>query len=284
MPTETAIPLSTSREVRSIMAAKTFVVPLDGSEYSEQALAVAEVLADRVGGGLLLVSAPFHGPLKPREYLEEVVAKVTKCPVELLATDDFLAPAAISDALAGDDGRIVCMTTHGRGSWRWAAVGSVAEEVIRRTDRPLVLVGRQCRADFLERGHDLLVCAENTAAASALAPIVHTFADLFDLRVCVATVVHPLDVPSAEHPEDVLVPLVEALGPTVADTRLLRATYVAGALADYADDLPAALMAMKTHARTGVQRFVLGSETMAVLHHAPCPVLVVREESAAESS
>jgi nucleotide-binding universal stress UspA family protein len=34
-------------------------------------------------------------------------------------------------------------------------------------------------------------------------------------------------------------------------------------------------MAINSHARTGIKRFSLGSETMAVLHLAPCPVLVV---------
>ena len=53
------------------MEPKTFVVPLDGSEFAERALPVAEAMADRIGGGLLLVSAQYHGPLDPHEYLEE---------------------------------------------------------------------------------------------------------------------------------------------------------------------------------------------------------------------
>lgn len=268
-----------------MMEAKTFVVPLDGSEYSERALPVAEALAARIGGGIMLLSAPFHGPVKPREYVEGLSARVTQCPVAVLASEEFLAPDAISAALAADDDRIVCMTTHGRGSWRWAAVGSVAEEVIRETDRPLVLVGRRCRPDFLERGRQLLACVDTVAAANSLAPAVRAWSELLDLRVTVATVTHPLDVPSAEDPDAVLGPLVKALGcADGAHAKLLRASYVAGALADYADDLPAALMAMNTHARTGFPRFVLGSETMAALHHAPCPVLAVRNPAAGTDS
>jgi len=57
------------------MNAKTFVVPLDGSENSERALPVAEALATRVGGKLLLVSAELHGPMRPREYLGEQLAR-----------------------------------------------------------------------------------------------------------------------------------------------------------------------------------------------------------------
>jgi len=262
------------------MDAKTFVVPLDGSEYSERALPVAESLAARIGGRLLLVSAPFHGPVKPQKYVDQLSARITRCPVDVLASEEFLAPDAIIAALEAGDDRIVCMTTHGRGSWRWAAVGSVAEELIRKTDRPLMLVGRSCRDDFLERGHELLVCVDTVPAATALAPAVGAWSELLGLRVSVATVAHPLDVPSAEDPEAVLGPLAKALGRAGGSSaRLLRSSYPAGALADCADDLPAALMAMTTHARTGLPRFVLGSVTMAVLHHAPCPVLVVRSAS-----
>src|SRR3974390_2988218 len=53
------------------MDAKTFVVPLDGSAYAERALPIAETLAERVGGGLLLVSAQYDGPREPRAYLEQ---------------------------------------------------------------------------------------------------------------------------------------------------------------------------------------------------------------------
>ena len=51
-------------------------------------------------------------------------------------------------------------------------------------------------------------------------------------------------------------------------------SYVAGALADFADDLPAAMIVASSHARTGLARVALGSVTMAVLHQATCPLLV----------
>ena len=261
------------------MNAKTFVVPLDGSENSERALPVAEALATRVGGKLLLVSAELHGPMRPREYLGEQLARVTDCPVDVLASTHERASVVIEAALAEDENRIVCMTTHGRGSWRWAAVGSVAEEIIQATDRPLLLVGRHCRTDFLKRGKDLLVCADRAEAASGLAPAVHEWAGALDLHPRVAVVVHPLDVESAEHAEVVLGPIAQAFDLPAEDAQLLRRNYVAGALADYADDCSAALMAINTHARTGFQRFSLGSETMAVVHLAPCPVLVTHRRS-----
>ena len=68
------------------MAPKTFVVPLDGSTFAERALPIAAAMADRIGGGLLLVSAQYCGPLRPREYLEQQAAGYDRCPVELIET------------------------------------------------------------------------------------------------------------------------------------------------------------------------------------------------------
>jgi len=48
----------------------------------------------------------------------------------------------------------------------------------------------------------------------------------------------------------------------------------AEALIDHTSRYGHAMAAMATHARTGVERLVLGSTTMAVVHGASCPVLV----------
>jgi nucleotide-binding universal stress UspA family protein len=261
-----------------MMDPKTLVVPLDGSEYAERALPVARAIAERVGGGLILVCSKFYGPLEPQEYLEEVAARVTDCPVEIHASKRENSLVAISSVLRAAEDRIVCMTTHGRGAWRWAALGSVAEEVIRRTDRPVILIGRHCRNDFLVRGNDLLVCADHADMAAAVAPAAHAWSELLDLRLRVAIVVHPLDVPAAQHADDVLRPIASALGTPLEEAILLRDNFIAGGLADCADEIPAAMMAIHTHARRGISRFVMGSEAMGVVHLAPCPVLVTHTQ------
>jgi len=51
-------------------------------------------------------------------------------------------------------------------------------------------------------------------------------------------------------------------------------------IADYAQKVNAAMLVMATHGYGGVKHVVLGSTTEAVLRHAPCPVLSIREPSA----
>lgn len=51
-----------------------------------------------------------------------------------------------------------------------------------------------------------------------------------------------------------------------------------------AKELPADLLVMGTHGRSGFDRLVLGSVTEKVLRHAPCPVLTVSERTVAPRS
>jgi nucleotide-binding universal stress UspA family protein len=257
------------------MTPKTLVVPLDGSEYAERALPVAEAVAERIGGSLLLVSAQYHGPLEPRAYLEECAVLRDRCPVDVVSTKETYAAEAIVDVLGSDADRVACMTTHGRGRLRWAALGSVAEDVIRRSDRPMLLVGRNCRPDFLGRSSHFVACADGSEDSNELAPAAREWTELLGLDLRVAVVTHPLDVESAEHSDALLGAMAAqfALADRAATT-MIRSRYVAGALADYADELPAALVGMNCHARSGLARFALGSVTMAVLHLVSCPLLV----------
>ena len=50
----------------------------------------------------------------------------------------------------------------------------------------------------------------------------------------------------------------------------------ASALVQRAAEVPATMIAMSTHARTGWNRTALGSVAMKVVHDSPCPVLVQR--------
>ena len=265
------------------MTAKTLVVPLDGSEYAERALPVAEALVGRIGGSLLLVSAQYHGPLEPRAYLEERAALHDSCPVEVLATKETYPAQMIADAVGAGDDRVVCMTTHGRGRFRWAALGSVAEDVIRRGDRPVILVGRNCRTDFLDRSTHLVACSDGDDS-NELAPATRAWAELLGLDLRVVVVVHPLDVESAEH-SGTLGEMATRFGGLVpSNATMIRSSFPSGALADYADELPAAILAMNCHARSGLARFVLGSTTMSVLHLASCPLLVTHRMSGSSAS
>ena len=52
----------------------------------------------------------------------------------------------------------------------------------------------------------------------------------------------------------------------------------ANEIISYAQTAPGAVIAMSTHGRSGIQRWILGSVTEKIVRHADDPVLVVRGE------
>jgi nucleotide-binding universal stress UspA family protein len=140
---------------------RTVLVPLDGSAFAEHALPLALSIARRAGATLRLVRV--HVPLatayggnelatdldpdttvKAAEhaYLEDVSARLGKVCSILQATallDGRIADALCEQALSCDAALLV-MATHGRGPLSRFWLGSVADELVRRVSRPLLLV------------------------------------------------------------------------------------------------------------------------------------------------
>jgi nucleotide-binding universal stress UspA family protein len=262
---------------------KTFVVPLDGSRFAEQILPVAGTLAAQLDADLVLVTAIWDEQDDrdaARWYLRQVATETPVRVLDAIVADGPAPIAAITAAARGGPDRMVCMTTHGRGRFRWAMIGSVAEGVVSRSDVPVVLAGPRCRAESLAVPGRVVICVDGTAASVSVVPYACEWARALRREVEVVFVGHPLDVEGAVHPDTVLGPVAEQVaGEGVAvHPEHLRSTYPAGALVDLAEAAPASLLAMTTHTRSGLARVVFGSVTMGVLNSAPCPVLVTRPE------
>jgi nucleotide-binding universal stress UspA family protein len=71
--------------------------------------------------------------------------------------------------------------------------------------------------------------------------------------------------------------LVDEVRGAVATDTLVRTGAAAATIAAVAKQLPADMIVIATHGRTGLKHFLLGSVVEHVVRSAPCPVLVVRE-------
>ncbi len=125
---------------------RTFVVPLDGSDFAARAIPIAAELGARFDAGLVLATVPTTLDAEARaerpRWLEDAARGVRSARVEvaLVDTDD---PAAGVVGLLRDRGDAgLVMATHGRGVLGTAALGSVAQEIVRVAGVPVLLVGR----------------------------------------------------------------------------------------------------------------------------------------------
>jgi nucleotide-binding universal stress UspA family protein len=141
------------------------LVPLDGSEFAEQALPLACALAGRFGAEVILlrvvvpenlvIASPALGALYPelpieqtrleREEAEAYLDRVRqKCDVAKVTNTGEVfegAPAEmILEAASRTDADLIVMSTHGRTGLSRLVYGSVAEAVLRGGRVPVLLV------------------------------------------------------------------------------------------------------------------------------------------------
>jgi nucleotide-binding universal stress UspA family protein len=255
----------------------TIVVPLDGSELAERAVPVASRLARRIGARLLLMTAPSDDDRRePGAYLDAVAALAVDVPVDTVVVPDRGAADAIDDVADAVPGRMVCMTTHGRGRFRWAMAGSVAEAVVRSATKPLLLIGPRTLRTWTGDPGQVVVGVDGSSASRKAAVAACEWAKALGSELTLTYVARPLDIGDALHPDEFVTPLEQLVRDQgiPLHTRIERGSYVAGALLDVAEEPPATMLVMAAHSRTGVARLVLGSVTMGVLNGSACPVLV----------
>ena len=266
----------------------TVVVPLDGSALAASALGPSQALADATGAVLRLVTVlPMtlweDRVRDARDHLDEQADRLGIERVEVAVITDQGIPEAIV-AESNTVGAVVCMATHGRGGLGHAVLGSVAEAVLRHSQRPLLLVGPSVEAGPIDfTNGNLLVTVDGSKTSEVIVPAAAEWASLLHLRSWVVQVLPaPIGVIVKPHDHDAEAAELRRIAGELPDTEappqseLLHGSDPAAFVLDYASRLPATLMAMATHGRTGLARVALGSVAMQVVHHSRCPILVVR--------
>jgi nucleotide-binding universal stress UspA family protein len=120
------------------------MVPLDGSELAQQALTHALELCRAFGATLVLlhVRDAHQGSAEAsRRYLEFTRRAYAKSGVAIeLATREGPVAEAIIHAADKERIDLIAMATHGRSGLQRVVYGSVAEQILRSSTKPVLLV------------------------------------------------------------------------------------------------------------------------------------------------
>lgn len=263
----------------------TIVVPLDGSDFAERALLPAGALAARTGAQVVVMTSSHGGVLvEPESYLAEAAARAG-IPGAKLSVSDRDAVGVLESLVTGVERPLICMTTHGRSGLGQAILGSIAEEVTRGVNVPLLLVGPAADLDVASRFDTAVVCTDGSDVAKAIEPVISEWIRAVHLRAWVVQVLDPDTRRALDEAGETLVEegqvfsMAQALmhrDGTGINWDVLHGERAAAAIVEYASRLPASVIAMATHGRTGLARLALGSVAASVVHDAKCPVLLVR--------
>lgn len=295
---------------------RKILVPLDGSPLAESVLPYAEEVARRTKAELLLLTVvdltSTWGERPPKKSMaEEMIlataylsAKGEELEAKGLKVRTKVAFGAVAEAILSNATRrgivLIAMSTHGRtGISQWV-LGSIADKVLHGTHLPLLLI-RAAPAGAQAEGppalRKILVAMDGSPLAESVLPFVTQFAKSLGASLVLFQAVAPLSVypgPGTAQffmgAPDILDDL-EALaeqylartaeqveGQGVKVERLVRLGFVVDEIVRTAGEVGADLIAIATHGRSGLGRWVIGSVANGVVHRTTLPCLVIRPE------
>jgi nucleotide-binding universal stress UspA family protein len=229
-------------------------------------------------------------------YLTSIAASFPRAQVQ--CTTERGTPAEVILEKASDKATLMTMATHGRSGMNRFLLGSVAEKVLRAANAQVLLI--RATEGVSSEGeatlNSIVVALDGSELAEGVFPSVIALAREVGLEVILLRSYRvPANIYAA--PEDYYPVRYEDAQKDLKDE---AESYLARKVAELkrfgiakvshsapegfaADEiialgrrLPDNLIAMSTHGRTGVGRWVLGSVTETVVRHSGDPVLVVR--------
>ncbi len=291
----------------------TILVPLDGSDLANRAIPLAVQMGEASDSGLVVIEA-IEFPLGDIaagtiEALEQGATQTVEEAATEIQTRTGRKPATIvrygspASVILGEAGNgdvaYIVMTTHGRTGLLRIVLGSVAEEVVRRSPVPVFLI--PSRSTLTEVAHirrALVALDGSDLAASVLDPVIDLARNLH--AEVILTRVYPPPAPVegagtatavavtgaeleelASQAREYLSPIAGRLQScgiqATVDFRIAQNT--AEEILEAALSTNADCIALATHGRSGLDRLQHGSVAEAVLRLSTVPVMTFGREA-----
>jgi nucleotide-binding universal stress UspA family protein len=289
------------------------LVPLDGSETAEKVLPYARALARSLKIPIELLAvidirrytsgerARYLDTLmdaamrRNQEYLKKVAKTFPGAGAEWTVEGGAPEEAIITKA-AENKGTLITIATHGRSGLKRWLLGSVAEKVLRGASDPVLLVraNEEAKTEREATPNRIIVPLDGSELAEGVLPPVVELAKTLKLKVVLLqsyrvnaimygyeNFLPDLNEFNRELKKEATAYLdswVEQLNRRgLADVvPIVSEEEAAEIIIKLAKGAPNSLIAMCSHGRSGVRRWVLGSVTEKVVRHADNPVLVIR--------
>jgi len=291
------------------------LIPLDGSKVAEQVLPYARFLAKALAipvellevvdpEALALLSNPRQGRYvdtvlaegieNSKNYLEAIGRSFQGAKVKSLVEKGKAEDVVIEKA-AADKNTLIVMATHGRsGIQRWL-LGSVADKVLHGATNHVLLVRANDggKTDGEAALKTVIVPLDGSPLAEQVLPYVVELAKKVKLELVLMRAYALPPAISAEDYGFYSADLLDHLEAEARDylaekmngvkqkgvenvTSVVNTGYGAEEIITLGRHTPDNFIAMSTHGRSGIQRWVLGSVTDRVVRHSGDPVLIVR--------
>lgn len=296
---------------------RNLLVPVDGSTFGEQALPLALSIAERSGAtvNVALVHTPITTlytelPADPAldatvrqgylDYLSGLLERVTAAVSARVTSALLEGPTAdaLNEHAIATKSDLVVMATHGRGPFSRFWLGSVADKLIRRSAKPILLIRPGKPEPALDSKpvlRRITVPLDGSALAEQILGPATELGTLMKAEYSLLRAIEPIVLPEFTY-RGAVTPQWDAMAlrqlQTEAQTYLdgvadrLRAKSLnvnvrvitnqpaAVAILVEAKTEASDLIALETHGRGGLARLVLGSVADKVVRGTPAAVLI----------
>ncbi|HEY7030204.1 MAG TPA: universal stress protein [Thermomicrobiales bacterium] len=309
--------MSDALDIPEEMAIRTLLVPLDGSRLAEAAVAPSIAVATGVGAAVTLLhvlehDAPtsVHGEphlataAAATAYLERVAGRYAAAGVAVSTHVHANPERDVTGAIAAHaeelDADLVMLASHGSGGLRGFLFGRVAQQVVRRGTRPVLIVqvrgDDEARRPFVCKTIALLL--SGTDEAEAAVPVAVTLAKALGARLHLISAVPTVGTLGADRAasatlmpgaaravlsieEDTAQTYLRGVAAELGSRGLGVTTAVvrgdpADATVDEANRVGADMLALATHGRQGLGGIWAGSVGAKVLSRFDRALLLAR--------
>lgn len=304
-------PRESRRSLDPIARFQHLLAPLDGSQLAETVLPTVRLLARRLGARVTLLHVLEHEPpgkvhgehhlqteQEAAAYLEAIAADMS---TDVPDVDWHVHPNPESDvagsiAQHGDElgADLTVIATHGSGGMRGFFLGSIAQQILRIGDDP-VLLARPGGMPLL--GRRIAVPLDGDEEGEAAIPVARMLATSLDADLFLLSVIPKMrslegnQIATARFMPRATSELLDQTAgergnylQTIADQlesreRVTSAIYrgdVADEIARGVREQQADLVVMSTHAKHGIEAFISGSIAPRVVSQLRRPILMVR--------
>jgi nucleotide-binding universal stress UspA family protein len=232
------------------------------------------------------------------EYLQRLTSSFP-APVKVVPLVEVGKPAeTIVNHAAADSGALIAMATHGRSGFQRWVLGSVAGKVLHAARNPLLLIrpsGSPARIQETALLKAIVVPLDGSALAETVLPHAVDLAKKMKSEIVLLRA-YALPLSMYYGSEDYVPNIDELTGQLRLEAKeyleskvdelkgkgiekissVLMEGMGAAEIIDYAQKTPDNLVAMCTHGRSGVRRWVMGSVTERVVQNSGDPVLIIR--------
>jgi nucleotide-binding universal stress UspA family protein len=260
------------------------LVPLDGTPHPEVAIHPAVVLASQSHTQLLFASVVAPGYAhERRHYLsrwERAVQVVYEVDVVFggVVADQIIAAARVHTP------SLVCMASHGRGPLGQALFGSTSTRVIHEIGAPVLAIGPHCAE--VGSYSEVVVAVDESDESAAVLPAALDLAVHIDAKLQIVQVIDNADLRRAQEAGINPADLRESGHVAKLAAQLARRGLIAGwevlhdgdpahGIVDYLREKPSAIVALATHARSGLSLLSHHSVATHVVHRSANPVLLL---------